>query len=95
MLSRASGGEGRWDDELLAALRAMREVSSEETHVILWIGDAEIGGRRIPADEQVAELAPHAALELRASASQPRQDPRGGPDRMEHVLLLEPRPRAR
>ena len=94
-LSRSRDGAGRWDDELLATLRAMREVSHEDTRVILWIGDAEIEGRRIPADEQVHELAPHAALELVASAAQPRQDPRGGPERMERLLLLEPRVRTR
>lgn len=94
-LARARDGAARWDDELLATLRAMREVSSQHSRVILWIGDAEIDRRRIPADEQVAELAPHAAMELCASAAQPRVDPRGGPDRLEHLLLLEPRPRKR
>lgn len=94
-LSRSRAGAARWDDELLATLRAMREVSHEATRVILWIGDAQIDGRRIPADEQVAELAPHAALELRASAAQARLDARGGPDRMEHLLWLQPVARAR
>jgi hypothetical protein len=92
-LSRSIDGAADWDDQLLATLRAMREVSHEDTRVILWIGDAEIEGRRIPADEQVADLAGHAALELKASAAQPRQDPRGGPERMERLLLLEALPR--
>ena len=94
-LARSRAGAARWDDELLATLRAMREVSHDDARIILWIGDAEIEGRPIPADEQVAELAPHAALELVATAAQPRQDPRGGPDRMERLLLLEPRPMPR
>jgi hypothetical protein len=93
ILSRAYSGAERWDNELLAALRAMREVSAEGTRVILWLGDGEIGGQRIPADQQVAELAADAALSLRASAAQTRKDHRGGPDRMEHLLLLEPVPR--
>jgi hypothetical protein len=94
-LSRSRDGAARWDDELLATLRAMREVSHDDTRIILWIGDAEIEGRPIPADQQVADLAPHAALELKATASQPRTDPRGGPDRMERLLLLETLPRDR
>jgi 16S rRNA G966 N2-methylase RsmD len=91
-VSRTREGRARWDDELLGALRAMREVSSDDTHVILWIGDGEVSGQRMAADRQVAELAQDAALALRASASQARQDPRGGEDRMEHILLLEPQP---
>jgi len=43
-LSRSPEGAARWDDELLATLRAMREVSHDDTRVILWIGDAEIEG---------------------------------------------------
>lgn len=91
-ISRSRSGAARWDDELLAALRAMREVSADDARIVLWLGDGEIAGRRVPADQQVAELAPHAALELRASASQARPDARGGPDRMEHLLYLEPTP---
>lgn len=91
-LSHSYSGAARWDEELLAALRAMREVSADDAHIFLWIGDAKIAGRIIPGDQQAAELAPNAALRLQASASQPRQDPRGGPDRMEHLLLLQPVP---
>jgi hypothetical protein len=89
-LSRAHSAVERWDEELLATLRAMRQVSSDNATLVLWIGDGEISHQRIPADQQVAELAANAALQLRASASQTRQDARGGPDRMEHLLLLEP-----
>jgi hypothetical protein len=92
MLSRAPSAAARWDDELLAALRAMREVSRDGARIILWLGDADIGGRRIPADEQVAELARDAALILKATAAQARPDARGGTDRYEHLLLLETQP---
>jgi DNA modification methylase len=92
-LSRGHDGVERWDEELLAALRAMREVCAEGARVILWSGDAEVSGVRVPVDQQVAALAADAALTLRASAAQPRQDPRGGPDRMERLLLLETVPR--
>lgn len=91
-LSRTVDGGDRWDRELLATLRAMREVLSDRGRMLLWMGDAEVSGRRIAADEQVAALAGDAALVLRASASQARKDPRGFADRAEHLLLLEPTP---
>lgn len=90
-LSRGAGGLARWDEQLLAVLRAMRNVLAPGGRVLLWLGDAEISGQRVPADEQVAALAPRAALTLEACAAQPRIDARGGSDRHERLLLLAPR----
>lgn len=94
-LSRAPGAAARWDKELLAVMRALRQVISARGRAILWLGDAEIAGRRVAADEQIALLGADAGWALRASAAQPRQDARGGADRLEHLLLLEPAPRGR
>jgi hypothetical protein len=82
-----------WDSELLAALRAMRSVLRDTGRVVLWLGDAELAGARIAADDQIAQLSPQAGFELVASARQERRDARSGPPRGEHLLLLEPRSR--
>jgi hypothetical protein len=89
-LSRGEGVEQRWDEEMLAALRAMRSVLRDTGHLVLWLGDAELAGRRIAAHDQLARLSPKAGFELLASASQERRDARSGPPRGEHLLLLEP-----
>jgi hypothetical protein len=78
-----------WDHEMLTVLRSIAAVRrSTEAPIILLVGDAQIGRRRVPADEQLAHLAPRAELELVASASQTREDFRGGEPRREHLLLL-------
>lgn len=84
----------RWDRELRDSLRAMRTVLSNEGAAILWLGDAELDGERVEADQQVARLAPEANFELVASAAQQREDMLGGPSRREHLLLLHPRAEA-
>jgi hypothetical protein len=81
----------RWDRELTQVLSSVREVVGEDSAVIMWLGDAELGGKRIEADEQLSRIAPEADLELVAGAAQERQDMRGGPERKEHLLLLRPR----
>jgi hypothetical protein len=80
----------RWDHELRDALRSMRTVLSDDGAAILWLGDAELGGARVAADEQLRRLAPDADMELVATAAQERTDMRGGPPRKEHLLLLHP-----
>jgi SAM-dependent methyltransferase len=90
-LSRGAGGLARWDEQLLAVLRAMHDVLAPGGRIILWMGDGEVSGQRVPVDEQVAALAPQAALTLEACAAQPRIDARGGRDRHERLLLLAPR----
>ncbi|HEY2734093.1 MAG TPA: hypothetical protein VGI70_08910, partial [Polyangiales bacterium] len=84
-------GVERWNYELRGLLRSIRRVLSDDGRLILWLGDAEVSGRRIAADQQIARLAPEADFELLATASQTRRDARGGPPRGEHLLLLEPR----
>lgn len=81
----------RWDRELTQALSSMRGVLREEGTVIMWLGDAELAGTRVEADEQLSRLAPDADLELVASAAQEREDMRGGQPRREHLLLLRAR----
>ena len=83
----------RWDDELGAFLNSARASLAPHGRIILWLGDAEFAGRRVPADDQVARLAPQAGLEPIARATQQREDARGGPPRGEHLLLLAPAPR--
>jgi hypothetical protein len=72
-------------------MRSIRTVLRDDGRLILWLGDAEVAGHRIAADEHVARLAPEADFELLASATQQRLDARGGPTRGEHLLVLEPR----
>jgi len=94
-LTRAVDGVRRWHRELGDALTAMARVLHPAGRAVLWIGDARVGGREMPADQQVGELAGQVGLRLVAGASQPRPD-RGGrarPPRREHLLLLEPAPR--
>jgi 16S rRNA G966 N2-methylase RsmD len=92
-LSQGPGTLERWNEELGSVLNSMRNVLSPSGHVLLWMGDAELSGRRLPADEQLARLAPSADLTPLAAVSQARTDPRGGPPRAEHLLLLAPKSR--
>jgi len=87
-LSGARDGAARWDEELTAALRAIREVLREEGCVVLLMGDAELGGRRVDAHQQLARLAKHAGLRAVAGAAQLRPDFRGGQPRREHLVML-------
>jgi hypothetical protein len=88
---RLSGhdGERRWDaevDEVLGAMAAVR--ARKDGPIVLLVGDAQIGTKRIEADAQLARLAPKSRLELVASASQQRPDFLGGKPRREHLVLL-------
>jgi hypothetical protein len=87
-LSQIEGARGQWDRELAACLRAIAAVCRPGAKVVLLLGDAQVGGTRIDAREQVGKLAPPAKLELIASAAQRRTDFTGGPARREHLLLL-------
>jgi hypothetical protein len=69
----------------------MRAVMRKASAIVMWLGDAELGGVRVSAEQQIAGLAPSVDLELVASAAQEREDMRGGPPRSEHLLLLHPR----
>ncbi|MEM9190226.1 MAG: DNA methyltransferase [Myxococcota bacterium] len=84
----------RWDRELGAALRAIREVLQPRGLAAFLIGDAEIGGKRVRADRQLARLADHERFDVVARASQARLDRKGGRPRREHLVLLRGRANA-
>ena len=79
-----------WDREVAAMLSSIASVLDPDAMCVLLIGDGDLGGRRVDAEEQLRRLAPSAGLELRAWASAPRLDWRGQKPRHEHLLLLRP-----
>jgi 16S rRNA G966 N2-methylase RsmD len=81
-------GLTRWDDQVTDTLTAIAELLQPEGVAVLLVGDGEIAGQRVSADAQLEALAPAAALEFVAAASQTRPDWRGGPDRREHLVAL-------
>lgn len=80
----------RWERALLSMLTAFAEALSAEGRVVLMLGDALVGGEIIPAEEQVARLAPRAGLVPIAHVSEAR---RGAPASRrrpeEHLIYLE------
>ena len=80
--------QGSFDDEVREMLTAMAQVLNPETLAVLVVGDAQLEGRRIPADEHLNWIAPSAGLRVVATAKAPRPDWRGGPDRFEHLIAL-------
>ncbi|PRQ05551.1 TRM11 family SAM-dependent methyltransferase [Enhygromyxa salina] len=78
----------RWDDEMNAVLGSIAELLRPDAVAVLLVGDAELGGQRVAADQQLERLAPGSELEFVAAASQPRPDWRGGPPRREHLVAL-------
>jgi hypothetical protein len=88
----ASDAEPRgWDAEMNAVLGSVSEVLSIDGRIVFFAGDAEVGGIRVEADQQLARLAPRHGLELVASAAQPRPDFRSGRPRSEHLVLMRRR----
>jgi hypothetical protein len=89
-LSASEGGApARWDREVAAMLGSIAGVLAPQGRVLLWVGDAEVGDRRIDARAQLRRLAPAAGLQATAWASQPRRDHRGGRARAESLVLLQ------
>ncbi|MEM1418676.1 MAG: DNA methyltransferase, partial [Myxococcota bacterium] len=86
---RAPGDRRRWDAELGAAMGAAGMRLAQHGLLVMVLGDGQIGGRRVPAEAQVAALAGHVGLRPVARASQPRVDWTGGPPRREHLLALQ------
>jgi hypothetical protein len=80
----------RWERELSACLASIAVMCNPGGGVVLLLGDAEVGGLRIDAFEQVKRIAPRAGLMLVAAAAQERRDYLGGADRREHLLFLRP-----
>jgi hypothetical protein len=88
-LSGASAAApARWDAELAQSLRAIAQVCAADARIALWTGDAQVGGVRVDAADQLARLGPRAGLRVVASAAQMRDDFSGGPPRREHLVLL-------
>ncbi|HEY1100546.1 MAG TPA: hypothetical protein VGF99_16515 [Myxococcota bacterium] len=77
-----------FESEVVGVLDAIRGVLHPEGVAVLLVGDAELSGRRIAADQQLQALATSSGLDVRAVASAPRRDHRGGPDRHEHLVAL-------
>jgi hypothetical protein len=86
-LSRGKGVAARWDDDVLAMLRAIAAVAGKG-RIVLLVGDGQVGNRRVDARQQLQRLAKPAGLEVVAWATQPRPDFAGGPPRAEHLVLL-------
>jgi hypothetical protein len=86
--SRRSGGRGYVED-LKAVLARMAAAMSSSGKMILLIGDGLIGETPVKADELVPALAKDFGWAVGAGAFQHRRDWSGGPDRREHLLLLE------
>lgn len=87
-LSAASDGVGRWDAQVRDALVAMAKVRAPEGLIVLLIGDAQVGRRRVDAGQQIRRIAPELELKVVASARQERPDQRGGRPRGEHLLAI-------
>lgn len=84
----AAGAAARWDEQVLEVLRALGGALDAKGLAVLIVGDGQLGGTRVPAEEQLARLAPAAKLRVIATASAPRLDWRGGADRREHLVAL-------
>jgi hypothetical protein len=93
----AAGGKAapaRWDDEVGQMLQSIRDVLADDGRVVLLVGDAQIGSRRIDARRQLERIGAARGLHVVGWASQPRPDFRGGPARAEHLVLLGRRGRS-
>jgi SAM-dependent methyltransferase len=87
-LSEEAGGKVRWRQELGAALASISAVITEGALAVLFLGDAEVEGERVPADRQLEELGPGHAFVIEAVVSEERLDRRGGEPRREHLVAL-------
>lgn len=77
-----------WDAQVLAMLKGMRKVVRPGSHIVLLVGDGQLGEERVAADRQLEGLAPRARLEVVAVASQQRPDWTGKGVRREHLVQL-------
>lgn len=88
-LSRAGESAAtRWQREVRAFLASMAAVLEAGATAVLVMGDGEVGGRRVDAEEQIRALGASAGLELIAAASEERTDWMGRRPRREHLLAL-------
>lgn len=84
-----------FDKEIFDMLQAMGLVLDDDGLAVLVLGDGVVEGQRIAADQHIASLCKDAGLEIAATASAPRTDWRGGPDREEHLIALRRLPARR
>lgn len=89
----AAGALDRWDEQVKDVLRSLARALADDGLAVFVVGDGDIGGTRVRADEQLRRLleSKEAPLEVLATASAPRLDWRGGADRQEHLVALAPR----
>lgn len=85
------GAAARWDHDIARVLAGVAHVLVQGGWSLWLVGDGEIGGRRVPADVQLAELGAKVGLVSVAVASQQRPDWRGGAERYEHLVALQAR----
>lgn len=81
----------RWDQQMRDVLRSIAQVVERNAAIVLLVGDAQLGDRRIDASDQLKRLAKDAKLRWVASASQARPDftgRRDRADRRESLVLL-------
>lgn len=87
--STKEDAERRWNTEVTEMLASIGAVlSGPDANVVLFVGDGEVAGKRIDAEQQLRELAPSVGMRVIASASLPRLDWHGGPRRAEHLVQL-------
>jgi hypothetical protein len=77
-----------WEQQVHDFLTSIESVLSKDGVVVLLVGDAQIGQRRMNAAAQLVRLAPEAGLRVQGSASQTRPDRTGGRPREEHLVML-------
>jgi hypothetical protein len=85
---RRDRDSGAFDAEIIDVLRGIADALEDDGLAVLLMGDGEFAGARVPADEQLARLAPAADLRVIATVSAPRPDRRGGAPREEHLIAL-------
>jgi hypothetical protein len=86
--SRRSQGRN-YEADLKAVLERLAPAMSPSGKMIFLIGDGVIGETLRPAEDMMASAAKAIGWSISAGASQHRRDWSGGPDRREHLLLLE------
>ncbi len=86
--SRRSQGRA-YATDLKAVLTRLAPGMSASGRMLLLIGDGVVGETPVKADELVPAIAAGIGWAVTAGASQHRRDWSGGPDRREHLLLLE------
>ncbi|HEY1960251.1 MAG TPA: DNA methyltransferase [Polyangiaceae bacterium] len=94
-LGRGGPGASRtWEDQLGAALSAMRRALAPHGRAAFVIADSELGGRALRANQTFSAVAPRHGFRVVARAAQPRphfHDARAfaNSPRFEHAILLE------